>query len=151
MFSYSNEISLFSLPNYVTVFIRTLSATISVTGNWSAVNVLDTLLEMQQLWAGFATGFTKFVLYEAVSATRITKFLLFEAESAVKLRVESPFDLLPNPVFCVVCSFMASLINAMASPRKGSGIFFVGFLAEDSTLSLGSCSFSYSISSSSSK
>ena len=58
MFSYSNKISLFSLPNYVTVFIRTLSATISVTGNWSAVNVLDTLLEIQQLWAGFATGFT---------------------------------------------------------------------------------------------
>ena len=88
----------------------------------SAVNVLDTVLELQQLLAGSATSFTEFVLCEAESATRFTEFILYEAESAVQLKVESTFDLLLNPVFCVVCSFMASLRNAMASPREGSGI-----------------------------
>ena len=102
-----------------------MSATISVTGNCiaeSAVNVLDTVLELQQLLAGSATSFTEFALCEAGSATRFTEFLLYEAESAVRLKVESTFDSLPNPVFCVVCSFVASLSNAMASPREGSWI-----------------------------
>ena len=105
-----------------------MSATISVTGNCiaeSAVNVLDTVLELQQLLAGSATSFTEFALCEAGSATRFTEFLLYEAESAVRLKVESTFDSLPNPVFCVVCSFVASLSNAMASPREGSWILCV--------------------------
>ena len=37
---------------------------------------------------------------------------------------------------------MASLSNAMASPRKGLGILFVGFLAQDSAPSMASHSFS---------
>ena len=86
---------------------------------------------MQQLLTGSATSFTEFVLCEAGSATRFTEFVLYEPESGVKLKVESTFDLLHDPVFCVVCSFMASLSNAMASPRADSGILFVGFLAED--------------------
>ena len=85
----------------------------------SAVNVLDTLLEIQQLLAGSATSFTEFVLYEIGSATRFTRFVLYEAEPAVKFKVESTFDLLSNPVFCVVCSFIPSLCNAMSS-RGGS-------------------------------
>ena len=93
----------------------------------STAKVLDTLLELQQLLAGSATSFTEFVLCEAGSATRFTEFILYEAESAVKLKVESTFDFLPNPVFCVVCSFVASLNNAMASPREGSGIFLLGY------------------------
>ena len=96
----------------------------------SAINVLDTLLELQQLLGGSATSFTEFVLYEAGSATGFTEFVLNEAESAVKLKVESTFDLLPNPIFCVVCNFMASLSNTMASPEEGSGILFLGFLEE---------------------
>ena len=93
----------------------------------STAKVLDTLLELQQLLAGSATSFTEFVLCEAWSATRFIEFILHEAESVVKLKVESTFDLLPNPAFCVVCSFMASLNNAMASPREGSGIFLLGY------------------------
>ena len=79
----------------------------------STAKVLDTLLELQQLLAGSATSFTEFVLCEAGSVTRFTEFTLYEAESAVKLKIESTFDLLPNTVFCVVCSFMAFLSNAM--------------------------------------
>ena len=107
-----------------------------------AVKVLDTVLELQQLLVGSATSFTEFLLCEAGSATRFVEFILHEAESAVKRKVESTFDLLPDPVFCAVCSFIASLSNAMASPREGSGILFVGFLAENSTPSMTSCSFS---------
>ena len=77
----------------------------------SAVKVLDTVLELQQLLAGSATSFTEFALCEAGSAARFIEFILHEAESAVKLKVESTFDLLSNPVFCVVCGFMASLVQ----------------------------------------
>ena len=83
------------------------------------------VVENATIFAGSATSFTKFVLYEAGSATRFTEFVLYEAEPAVKLEVESTFDLLPNSIFCVVCSFMASLGNAMASPREGLGILFL--------------------------
>ena len=117
----------------------------------SAVNVLDMVLELQQLLAGSATSFTEFVLCETGSATRFTEFILYEVESAVTLKAESTFDLLPHPVFCVVCSFMASLSYAMASPREGSGILFVGFLAEDSVPPMASRSFSDSTWSFSSK
>ena len=117
----------------------------------SAVNVLETVLELQQLLAGFTSIFTEFVLYEAWPAPRFTEFVLYEAEFAVKLKVGSTFDLLPNPIFCVVCIFMVSLSNAMVLHREGSGIFYVGFLAENSVPSMASCSFSDSTSSSSSK
>ena len=46
---------------------------------------------------------------------------------------------------------MTSLGNAMASLKESSGILYVGFLAEDSAPSMQSCSFSNSVSSSSSK
>ena len=113
--------------------------------------MLGTLLERQQLLSGSATSFTKVVQYEGGSATRFTEFVLYEAEPAVKRKIESTFDLLPSPVVCVVCSFMVSLSNAMASPRKGLGILFVGFLAQDSALSMASYSFFDSTLSSSSK
>ena len=90
--------------------------------------MLDTLLELQQLLAGCATSFTEFVRHEAGSDTRFIEFALYEAGSAVKLEIEFTLDLLPNPKFCIVCSFMASLSNAMASPREGLGILLVGFL-----------------------
>ena len=89
--------------------------------------MLDTLLELHQLLAGSATNFPNFILYETGSATRFTEFVLYEAEAALKLKVESTFDLLPNPIFCVVYSFMASLSNAMASPMEFSGILFIEF------------------------
>ena len=38
-----------------------------------AVNMLDTLLELQQLLAGSFTSFIKLVLYRAGSATRFTR------------------------------------------------------------------------------
>ena len=73
--------------------------------------------------AGSATSFTEFALCEAGSATRSTEFLLYEVESAVKLKVEPTFDLLPNPVFCVVCSFMASLSNVWPHQEKVQGFY----------------------------
>ena len=85
--------------------------------------MLDTVLELQQLLAGSATSFTEFVLCDAGFATRFVEFILHAAESAVKLKVESTFDLLPNPVFCVVCSFMASLSNDMAYQEKVLGFY----------------------------
>ena len=89
--------------------------------------MLDTLLELQQLLAGSGTSFPEFMLYETESATRFTEFVIYEAESAVELKSKSTFDLLPNPIFCVVCSFMVSLSNSLASLREGLGILFVGF------------------------
>ena len=65
----------------------------------SEVNVLDTVLELQQVLAVSAASFTEFVLCEAGSATRFIEFILYEAESAVKLKVVSTFDLLPNLIF----------------------------------------------------
>ena len=67
------------------------------------------------------------------------------------LKKKFTFELLPNPAFCVVCSFMASLSNAMASAREGSGILFVGFRVENASPSMATCSFFDSSSSSSSK
>ena len=71
----------------------------------SAVDVLDTLLQLQQLLAGSATSFTEFALYEARFPIRFTGFVLHEAEFAVKRKVESTFDLFPNSIFCVVCTY----------------------------------------------
>ena len=50
-------------------------------------------------------------------------YYIYEAESALKLKVESTFDLLPNPVLCVVCSFMASLSNARPQQEKVLGFY----------------------------
>ena len=67
------------------------------------------------------------------------------------IKKEFTFELLPNLSFCVVCSFMASLSNAMDSAREGSGILFVGFRVENASPSMATCSFFDSSSSSSSK
>ena len=71
----------------------------------SVVNVLNTLLELQQLLAGSATSLTKFVLYEAGYPTRFTVFVLHEAKSAVKLKVEATFDfpILYFVLYAVLC------------------------------------------------
>ena len=93
----------------------------------SAVKVLDPVLELQQLLAGSATSFTEFVLCEAGSATRFTEFILYEAESGVKFKVESTFDLFANTVFCVVCSFVASLSMLWPHQEKVQGFYLFPF------------------------
>ena len=78
----------------------------------TAVNVLVTLLEVQQLLAGSAAGLPLALLnlcYMKLGQPLDLLDLLNLHYMKQSLQVESVFGLLPSPIFCAVCSFMASL------------------------------------------